>query len=77
MQGINLGLHPKLLTYLDQVSVRDTPELKELRQETSGMRKARMQVSAHEGQVLHFLVKLIGAEKALEVRNVFLRHCRA
>jgi hypothetical protein len=50
-QGSDLGFSPEMLRYIDAVSVRDTPLLARLRDETSLLREAGMQVSAHEGQV--------------------------
>lgn len=66
-QGSDLGFSAEMLDYLDAVSVRDDALLQRMREETNQMQEAVMQVSAHEGQVLQFLVKLIGAKNALEI----------
>jgi predicted O-methyltransferase YrrM len=53
--------------YVLDHSVRDTPLLTELRERTAREPMARMQVPADEGQLLAFLVELVGAERCLEI----------
>nr|WP_152898896.1 class I SAM-dependent methyltransferase [Pseudomonas piscis] len=49
------------------VSLRDTPLLRRLRDETQALPTARWQVAPEQGQFLALLVKLIGARRILEV----------
>ena len=57
----------ELYDYLLAVSSRETELLKRLRAETAQEKRASMQVSPDGGQFLAFLVKLIGAKRAIEV----------
>ena len=61
-------LSPQLLTYVRDVSLREDAVLRELREETAGYPMGTaMQVMAEEGQLLAFLVRLIGARRVLEI----------
>ena len=62
-----LPLDDKLYGYLLDHSLRDTPLLKRVRDETAAMPNAGMQVAAEQGQFLAFLIHLLGCRKALEV----------
>jgi O-methyltransferase len=58
----------ELLAYVREVSLRDDPVLKELREETAAYPMGRaMQVMAEEGQLLALLVGLTGARTVVEV----------
>ena len=64
--------HRSLLTqtvdrYLGTVVVHETPVQKRLRQETSKLPEAAMQIGADQGVFLAFLVRLIGARRAIEI----------
>ena len=56
-----------LYDYLFAASVREPDVLRRLREETSTLPEAEMQVPSEQGQFLGFLVKLIGAKKTMEV----------
>ncbi|WP_071187646.1 class I SAM-dependent methyltransferase [Trichormus sp. NMC-1] len=62
-----IGLEKNLYNYLLSVSLREPDVLTQLRQETSQLPMARMQISPEQGQFMALLVKLIGAKKTLEV----------
>ena len=64
--------HRSLLTeavdrYLGTVVVRETPVQKRVRAETGKLPEAAMQIGADQGVFLAFLVRLIGARRAIEV----------
>ncbi|MBD2592798.1 class I SAM-dependent methyltransferase [Nostoc spongiaeforme FACHB-130] len=65
--GKTLNLTQNLYEYLLSVSLREPEVLLQLRQETAQHPRANMQVAPEQGQFLAFLVKLIGANKTLEV----------
>jgi len=56
-----------LYDYLHGVAVRDLDILKRLREETQQLPQGGMQISPEQGQLMAFLVKLIGAKRTLEV----------
>ncbi|BAY16970.1 O-methyltransferase family protein [Anabaenopsis circularis NIES-21] len=62
-----LGLEPNLYEYLLSVSVREPEILTQLRQETAQHPMGRMQIAPEQGQLMSLLVKLIGAQKTLEI----------
>src|SRR5215218_10251373 len=63
------GLEPtaELLDYLHRYGARTDPVLDRVRAETAERPDAEMQVSADQGALLELLVRLIGANEALEV----------
>ncbi|MEV0083906.1 class I SAM-dependent methyltransferase [Saccharopolyspora sp. NPDC050642] len=62
------GFSPELLSYVREVSLREDEILRELRDETVAYPMGKvMQVMPEEGQLLAFLVGLIGARSVLEV----------
>jgi caffeoyl-CoA O-methyltransferase len=67
MSARTLGLDERLHEYLMSVSVREPQVLTELRRETALLPDAGMQISPEQGQLMHLLVELIGARRALEV----------
>ncbi len=67
MTARTLNLDDSLYQYLLDVSLRETPLLKRLRDQTQTMPMARWQVAPEQGQFLALLVKLIGAKRVLEV----------
>ncbi|MGE8155018.1 O-methyltransferase [Pseudomonas vancouverensis] len=67
MTARTLNLDDHLYQYLLDVSLRETPLLKRLRDETQAMPMARWQVAPEQGQFLALLVKLTGARRVLEV----------
>jgi len=67
MTARTLNLDDALYHYLLDVSLRETPLLRRLRDETQALPMARWQVAPEQGQFLALLVKLIGARRVLEV----------
>ncbi|NET01792.1 MAG: SAM-dependent methyltransferase [Sphaerospermopsis sp. SIO1G2] len=62
-----IGLEPNLYNYLLSVSLREPEILTQLRQETSQLPGAIMQISPEQGQFMGLLVKLINAKKTLDI----------
>lgn len=62
-----LNLTPLLHQYLLNMSLRENPILKELRDETHKLTNFNMQIAPEQGQFMALLVELIGAKKTLEV----------
>ncbi|WP_371355520.1 class I SAM-dependent methyltransferase [Pseudomonas chlororaphis] len=67
MTARTLNLDDALYHYLLDVSLRETPLMRRLRDETQALPMARWQVAPEQGQFLALLVKLIGARRVLEV----------
>ncbi|MGH8467022.1 MAG: SAM-dependent methyltransferase, partial [Pseudomonas sp.] len=67
MTAQTLYLDDALYHYLQAVSLRETPLLARLRAETQAMPEARWQVAPEQGQLLALLVRLIGAQRVIEV----------
>lgn len=67
MTARTLNLDDDLYRYLLDVSLRETPLLRRLRDETQALPMARWQVAPEQGQFLALLVKLTGARRLLEV----------
>jgi predicted O-methyltransferase YrrM len=67
MTARTLNLDDALYHYLLDVSLRETPLLRRLRDETQALPIARWQVAPEQGQFLALLIKLIGARHVLEV----------
>ena len=67
MSTETLALDKHVLAYLRNVSVRETPEMVELRRETAAMPESRMQISAEQGQFMGLLIRMMGAERAIEI----------
>lgn len=62
-----IDLTDALYDYLQSVSVRENPLLRQLREETAELKGAAMQVSPVQGQFMALLVKLLGARRIIEV----------
>ena len=60
-------LPQELYAYLLDVSLREPPVMRKLREETASLEKANMQISPEQGQFMALLVELMGARNALEV----------
>ena len=67
MANKTLGLDINLSEYLQQVSVRETAVLKQLREETEKQPMAMMQIAPEQGQFMALLVLLMGAKKTLDI----------
>lgn len=63
----DFGMSDRVSSYIQSVSVRDTAVLQRLREETAQMRYGDMQLGANQAQFLGMLVKLLGAERTIEV----------
>ena len=62
-----INLNDALLEYLSAISVREPEILQRLREETSRLEMARMQIGPEQGQFMALLLKLMGAKRYLEV----------
>ncbi|MDP6436523.1 MAG: class I SAM-dependent methyltransferase [Gammaproteobacteria bacterium] len=67
MSNRTLPLDDALYDYLLSVSLRESPVLTALREETAHMEMANMQIAPEQGQFMAFLLRLIGAKRYLEV----------
>jgi predicted O-methyltransferase YrrM len=56
-----------LAAYADTNWLRDTPLKRRLRDETAKLPQAGMQISAHQGQQMALLARVIGAKRAVEI----------
>ena len=61
------ALTDRLHAYLVEVSLREPPLLRELREETARLPEAIMQISPEQGQFMRLMVELIGARRAVEI----------
>jgi predicted O-methyltransferase YrrM len=67
MSNKTLQITDSLYDYLLSVSLREPDILRELREETSTMPRANMQIAPEQGQFMALLIELLGAKKTLEV----------
>lgn len=67
MTNRTLSLDDGLYQYLLDVSLRESPLLKRLREETALLPMARWQIAPEQGQFMALLVQLSGARKILEI----------
>jgi predicted O-methyltransferase YrrM len=67
MTNRTLNLDSALYQYLLDVSLRETPLLKRLREETAQLSMARWQIAPEQGQFMALLVQLTGARLIVEV----------
>lgn len=67
MSRDNAFIEPGLYDYIQSTTIRDDPVLADLREETARMAEAGMQISAHQGQFMSLLVRLMRASRAIEV----------
>lgn len=67
MSNRSIGLESDLYHYLLSVSLREHPVLAELRQETAKHTMGQMQISPEQGQFMALLIKLMNAQRALEI----------
>jgi predicted O-methyltransferase YrrM len=67
MSRRTLPLTDRLHEYLLAKSLREHPALARLREETSLLPGAGMQIAPEQGQLMAFLVELIGARRVLEI----------
>ena len=62
-----LNFDERLYDYLVDVSVREHPEAAALRAETAKHRAAGMQIGPHQGALMAFLVRMLGARRTIEI----------
>ena len=62
-----IHLTEELYAYLLDVSLREPPVMRRLREETASMENASMQIGADQGQFMALLVELMGARNTLEI----------
>jgi caffeoyl-CoA O-methyltransferase len=67
MDEKNFTLSDELLEYMLTVSLREPDLLRKLREETASKPGAQQQIVPEQGQLMAFLIQLIGAKKTLEV----------
>ncbi len=67
MNSRHVSITDELQRYLLGFGVREDELLRRLRKETLAMRFGHMQVSPEQGQLLSFLVKLLGVSSILEI----------
>lgn len=67
MTGRTLALDDDLYRYLLNVSLRESPLLKRLREETAHLSMSRWQIAPEQGQFMSLLVQLTGARRLLEI----------
>ncbi|HFQ92877.1 MAG TPA: methyltransferase domain-containing protein [Anaerolineae bacterium] len=67
MSNKSIGLPDNLHEYLLSISLREADIFRELREETAVLPNHNMQIAAEQGQFMAFLVRLMGARRALEV----------
>ena len=67
MTNRSLNLDDALYQYLLDVSLRESPLLKRLREETAQLPIARWQIAPEQGQFMALLVHISGARKILEI----------
>ncbi|GAD63569.1 class I SAM-dependent methyltransferase [Aquipseudomonas alcaligenes] len=67
MTNRSLNLDDALYQYLLDVSMRESPLLKRLREETAQLPNARWQIAPEQGQFMALLVQISGARKILEI----------
>lgn len=67
MSNRSIVLTDSLYEYLTEVSLRESPLLLALREETASMSNRSMQISPEQGQFMALLARLMGARRCLEV----------
>lgn len=67
MSNRSFFLPDRLYDYLLSVSLREPEVLRQLREETAHDPRAHMQIAPEQGQFMAFLVRLMGARRAIEV----------
>ncbi len=67
MSTHSINVDERLRAYMLDVSLREHPVMKALRDETAAHEMARMQVSPEQGQLMQMLVRMMGARNCIEV----------
>ncbi len=63
----HIELSEKLCDYVLDVSLREPPVLRRLRQQTAHLPMASMQIAPDQGQFMALLARLVGARRCLEI----------
>ncbi|SVB21481.1 uncharacterized protein METZ01_LOCUS174335, partial [marine metagenome] len=67
MSNQTIQLNDDLYDYLLSVSLKEDEILKSLRKTTSSMPGSRMQIAPDQGQFMAMLIKIMGAERLIEI----------
>src|SRR5215218_7894324 len=67
MSNTHLNITDDLHAYIREVSLREPPLMARLREETSTMTGAGMQITPEQGQFLGLLVEMLDARNTLEI----------
>jgi predicted O-methyltransferase YrrM len=67
MSNRSISLTDSLYQYLLDVSLREPPLLRALREETAAMQQHSMQIAPEQGQFMALLARLIGARRCVEI----------
>lgn len=67
MSANTLNLTPVVYEYYQKMSLRDTPILQKLREQTHKMSMGHMQICPEQGQFMGLLIELISAKKTLDI----------
>ena len=67
MTNRTIALTDSLYDYLVEVSLREPPALRALREETLHMSRHSMQIAPEQGQFMALLARLMGARRCIEV----------
>lgn len=67
MSRFDALVHPNAIEYITAFSLRESPPLARLRQETAKLPNNRMQIPPEQAQLLQILVRMIGAKRTIEI----------
>tara|TARA_B100000959_G_scaffold286535_1_gene365643 strand:- start:562 stop:1227 length:666 start_codon:yes stop_codon:yes gene_type:complete len=67
MSNKTIQLNEKLYEYLLSISLKEDEVLKSLRKTTAAMPGSRMQIAPDQGQFMAMLIKIMGAERLIEI----------
>ncbi len=67
MTGKSTFVEPNVQEYIIATTVHEHPVLRDLREETSRLAQARMQIGPDQGQLMQLLAHTIGARRYLEI----------
>jgi O-methyltransferase len=67
MSNRTIAVDDRLYSYLAAHSLRESPLLTRLREETAALPASRMQIAPEQGQFMRLLVELVGAERIVEI----------
>jgi caffeoyl-CoA O-methyltransferase len=67
MSRSTISVDERLAEYLDEINRSETDVQRRLRDDTANMPQGGMQIGANQGAFMGFLVRLIGARRAIEI----------